>query len=168
MNKSVKKTKSPVLDELLRELAFCDEEVAEAARKQPILFNRASEYRIQKMRNRIAAENDYKLALTQAKVRVHQKYGRWGKRDRVDLEIETDPEVTRARDSLDRAKVEEEYAKLLLSSYRMRQSAISVAGGFHPRIGPRHVASDEEIEAMRRKLRKKFGRSKQKGKDDHG
>lgn len=127
------KVKPSDLQELVNELYFEDEHLQTATLNQASLYQKAAAYRIRKMKARQIAEASFDDARTERALLLRRKYA--GKKPALTERYLTDlvdgtQTVRVARDALQVAKRQEEYAKHLLEAYEHRRGSIKVLAQF--------------------------------------
>jgi hypothetical protein len=142
---------------LIDALPIVDENILVEAAKQPLLFIRASMYRVIKMRKRSQAnaKGDY--------VRARLAMGIRGKKNQLGEKVtegtlkekvECDSSVRQLRKEVDLAFAEEEFAKLILEAMRMRRDAIRIIADAKVYEGGRETAEVERVDARRQLVEK--------------
>jgi len=115
---------------LLTEKIDIDEiDIITASKEQPGLFLKAARYRVQKMRKRVRAASYYDTIKTEAALVIRKKdSAKNPKKPMTESHLKElllqNPDIVDARDALDKAKEEEEIAKLFLAAYEQRQESI--------------------------------------------
>lgn len=154
------------LQGLIEKLDFSEENILVANREQPSLFLEASRYRVKKMRGRIQAESNLKAEeakaglFLRAKKKLAPKAG--VTEGYIKDKIFVHPEVVIARERLDKSQVYEEWAKLLLETYRQRGRTIQTLAELlgaeayaQAKIGHKEVEL-EGLEKLKAAVRKKY------------
>lgn len=127
------------IENLLRELDFTQENLAQAALSQGRLFAQAARYYVQRMRARMAAETVY----DEGKASVGQfhrkqefdkrlKLGSKGKEmteSQLKELVYLDKSIKELKSRQDRAESHEEFAKQLLEAFRWRGTAVKILAG---------------------------------------
>ena len=152
------------LRRLVKSLDFSDEETAEAARLQPKLFLLASIYRVQKMRRRQLLESKLKLLRSQYAKKIRTEMSEVGERGTdkmVEERLSRNKDIVQLMRRLDKANVQEEFAKMLQESYRQRSSSMKIVAelvGAEVYVSRKmEGAGDTELTRIRKKLDEKYG-----------
>jgi hypothetical protein len=151
------------LKKLLAKLDFVDEEVANAAKEQPMLYLTAARFRIQKMQRRIQAESSLAVTKAQRGAKFRAKVAEGGERvteGRVNEMLVKDKEVRQLEDTARAAAEQEEFAKMLLDAYRMRKDALKIVVDL---MGAelyvqRSMEGTGELRKIKDKLKQKLGK----------
>lgn len=154
------------VQDLITNISFTEETLAQALLDQPKFFLDASRYRIAKMKTRMQAESRLNQIQTETAVKV-----RAGAQDRKITEKHIQEQVARnanvkaAQVKYDEAKLLEEWAKLLLDSFRergsMAKALISLIGA-EAAVETGFVKSELErmgVSKLRDKVRSRFPNS---------
>lgn len=124
------------LQRLVSKLDFPEDQLERANQEQATLFLEAARYRVQKMRTRLQAESEsevvhaewgiYHRARARRKAAEDKKHRGAITESYIKEKVTTEKDVSKAANRFISAKVEEEWAKLLIEAYYMRGSAIKV------------------------------------------
>lgn len=147
---------------ILDSLDFSDEDIVEAAKKQPKLFLEATRFRVRKMRERIGAESKLK-ALQAAKGSKYRKTlaspGTRVTEGQISERVTANAEVKRALEAYQDTQEAEEFAKLLLEAFRMRRDALKIVAeliGAEIYISKLGFGQTTEMEKTRKRLENKY------------
>lgn len=114
---------------LIRKIDITDEDPVSAAAEQPSLFLEVARYRVQLMRNRTQVGLESKKLRAKAKIHAREKKKRHGNaftEKSIDDHIEMIPEIRKMEREFEKKFRHEEFAKLFLDAYRMREKAVKV------------------------------------------
>lgn len=112
---------------LIRSVDFPDESVGQAAKDQPKLFLKAARFRAQKLREKLTAESNLEQAKAYAGAKIREQIISDGKRDTapaIQEQLIRDQRIKTLEKEFHDALAIEEYAKLLVETYRQRKSSI--------------------------------------------
>jgi hypothetical protein len=149
------------LQELIGGIDFEDEEILNASKAQGNLFLQASRLYIQKMRLRTSREAKLKEVTSIHSLRIRNRLQESGARvteGHVTAKLEQLPRIKRAKERLERAKLHEEFCKLLLEAFRMRRDVLKIVGNL---IGAevyiaREATGHASLEKVKKKLEKRY------------
>lgn len=149
------------LPDLLNSIDFDDEEILNAAKAQSHLYLDASRLHVQKMRTRIARETKLKELTAVHSLRIREKLSDGAGRvteGHVTAKLDRLPKIKVAKARLERAKLQEEIAKVFKDVFQMRKEMLKVIANlmgaevYIARQGQGH----EELQKYKRKLEKKY------------
>lgn len=156
------------LKKLLRSLDFADEDITRAAAETPSLYLSAGRFRVQKMKERMGALRRLDVAHAEEGLRLRKERNPQGRKKYTEPQIKEKIvvalDVRLKRRRLDRAYEEEEFAKILLDSYRYRKDALRVIveGNLAEGAGELREAKENMVRRdmvrMGKKVRRKFRR----------
>lgn len=138
---------------LIELLAVVDEDILAEAIRQPTLMVQASRYRVAKMRDRAQAIARLDAARAELALKIRNKKDAAGRKmteGALKERLELSPTIRRLREESDRAYEGEELAKLILESFRQRNSAIKIVADVRVYEGSREGAEVESGEMRRR------------------
>jgi len=147
---------------VLDSLDFSDEDVVEAAKKQPKLFLEAARFRVRKMRERVGAEAKYKTLQASKGAKYRKSLAESGARvteGQISERVTANAEVKRALEGFQEAQEVEEFSKLLLEAYRMRRDSAKVVAellGAEIYISKLGFGQSTEMDKMRKRLEDKY------------
>jgi len=153
------------LEQLIGQLDFAEENLIQANREQPNLFLEASRYRVKRMRARIQAETAYEMRQAESSIflRSLKKKGDGSITEKyISDKVKLRPRVIKARDKFDKAQAYEEWAKLVLETFRQRGSAIKTLAeilGAEANAQARLARKDLEMEGfekLKKAVRKRY------------
>ncbi len=153
------------LDTLVKSLDFIDEEVADAAKRQPAFLLVAGIYRVRKMRKKQRREAKLKLYRAQKAKQIRTDLSELGQRvtdKQVEERLSRSKTIIELTRLLEEAEQEEEFAKLLLDSWRMRGSSLKIVAdlvGAEVYVSRRMDGSDgseTELARIRKKIKEKY------------
>lgn len=115
---------------LIKSIELSEDDLMNAAMRQPELFWNAGRLRVQLMHKRARREIELESARAKVSIRARSAKDDKGKREytegHVKAKIELNSEVREIRKKLDKDFVLEELSKQLLEAYRMRRDIIRV------------------------------------------
>jgi hypothetical protein len=146
---------------LISGIDFEDEEILNASKVQGDLFLQASRLYIQKMRSRTMREARLKELTSIHSLRIRERLQENGGRvteGHVTAKLDRRPTIKKAKQRLERAKLHEEFCKLLLEAFRMRRDVLKIVGNL---IGAevyiaREATGHSSLEKVKRKLEKRY------------
>lgn len=117
------------LGKLLKKLTLEDTTIVPDSLEQPSLFLEAGRLRVQKMRARVSAEMELKLAKAQVYLDARkgaEAAGTKATETTLDNQVLVNPKVRKLATRFTVAQEEEEFADLLVQAYRMRRDALRI------------------------------------------
>lgn len=149
------------LSDLMNNLNFSDEQTADAAKMQPMLFMLGATFKVQKQRRKLRYEAKLKLVRSQLAKKVRLELSELGTRvtdKQVEETISRKREVRDIEDKLDQCVIEEEWSKLLIEALRARSTSLKIVSEL---IGAevyvsRKMEGADDLDAIRKKLKEKY------------
>jgi hypothetical protein len=119
---------------VLKKIDFVEENVKHANLNQPLLQLEVAKYKVQKFRRRVSLETKFNLERARKAIRFRRSHNE-GKTKAITEPalkalLDRDAELYQLQKKVNRAIVEEEFAKQLFEVFKQRQSAIKIVAEF--------------------------------------
>lgn len=153
------------VEQLIEDVSYTSEAVADAAETQPRLYLEAARYHSQKFHrmNKLKSSMKELEASREMKIREELAQNSGGERvteGKVATALTLDREVIRARRAFAKAETFELYTRLMCEAYKMRRDGIAHAINLQTSElrQQRSLEGSSQVEKVKEKLRKKYPR----------